>query len=206
MLEQLKIIPTLLSTVGSFFNGDFSVEKIFWLVAIFGTGLFITRAFLLILGFGDDSISDADASVGGDIDADSGLHIFSLTTITSFLMMFGWSGLAACKGFQLSEPLSILIAFFVGLVSMLVIASVMRFIFSLGDPGDTFKAEEAVGTVAEVFEKIPQNGKGMVFVMIKGGRREFSATSADGEEIPSFTKVTITKLIAIDAVIVKRVE
>ncbi|MGI6524554.1 MAG: hypothetical protein ACOX2O_04570 [Bdellovibrionota bacterium] len=180
---------------------DFSLELFFWICAIIGTLIFSIRLFMTISGLGGDDLISEGVD---DIDADSGLNLISLTTVVAFIMMFGWVGIASLKADNVGAGFSILFATVAGLLTMVLIAYLFKWIFSLTEQGDVFQPSDALGKTAEVFEKISAGGKGMVFLNMQGHRREFTATSEDGEEIPSFTKVVIQKIVDQSSVVVKK--
>ena len=158
-------------------------EIIFWFCALSGSGLFLIQFFLNLIG--SDSESDDNSA--------DGFQWLSKQTITSFLMMFGWVGLAGLKEFGFSVPISVLMAVAAGMSAMLVTGMVFHFARKLRSTGTVFKLEEAIGKEASVYQRIPKDGVGKVSLALQEMTHEIDAISLSGEEIDSFSQVQIVR-------------
>lgn len=101
-------------------------------------------------------VGDADAEVdAGDVDGDAG--VFSVRAVLGFLLGFGWGGYVAVQ-FGGSVPLAILVGLVVGAFMFLVVAGVMRLIYSLKSDGSLNYAS-LVGRTGTVYVTIPPHGE-----------------------------------------------
>lgn len=160
-----------------------SKEIIFWFCALSGSGLFLIQFFLNLIG------TDAETDEGFD----DGFHWLSKQTITSFLMMFGWVGLAGVKEFELNMLLSVILAIVAGVSAMAVTALIFYFLRKLRSTGTVFKLEEAIGKEAAVYQRIPKNGVGKITLALQEMTHEIDAISLSGDEIDSFSQVQIVR-------------
>lgn len=162
----------------------FTKDDFFWFSALAGSGMFAIQFILYFIGL------DAE-------DPDQGsAHNFkwlSKQTLTGFLMMFGWVGLACKKELQFSAPASTAIAIGAGLFAMLVIGLIFKLARKLHSPGALFSLQDAIGKKAFVYQQIPKAGSGKISVSLYGMTHEIDAISIDGDEVASFTQVEIIK-------------
>ena len=206
-------------------NADFltsasPLENIFLFCAICGAVFFIIRFVMMLMGAGTEGADaidggmdmDMDGGDVGDIDVDDASHsdtlfgILSINTVTAFVMMFGWAGLTCYKQFSLGAAASIIVAFLVGVLCMLITAYLFKLSGKLVSKGGTFNINTAVGKKASVYQQIPADGKGRINLNIPGSNtRELNAVSADHKDIESFKTVKIVKVIDNNTVSVKQV-
>ena len=195
------------------FSSTDGTGLIFWGTAILGTVFFLLRVLLLIVGGFADVDGDALHSDATDIHGD-GSHgdgtdvsfkLVSLNSITGFIMMFGWAGLASYLQFNLNSGISLLIALVVGLMSMYLTTMLFRMAMKLTSPGEVFDINSTVGVHGEVYLTIPSNGTGKITVTVNGVSRMFDAVSEEKNEITSFKKIVVTKIINSDTLSVKEI-
>lgn len=155
------------------------------------------------LEFGSSSHLEHHGDLHGD-STDSSFRLFSLNTIGSFLMMFGWSGLCAYSQFHWSEGGSVAIAFAVGFGAMIVTAVLYSLAFRLASEGANFNPKDAVGLTATVYQRIPAAGIGKIQVTINDQLYELEAKAEDGSEISSFEAVQVHKVLENGMVVVGR--
>jgi hypothetical protein len=183
-----------------FFSSADMLGKIFWLCAISGTLFFALRLLMMLIG------SDG---ADGDLDFEGSDHAFevlSITSITAFIMMFGWSGLTCHLQYGYSSPKSILIALGVGVFAMMTIAWLFQIAKSLTSRGSVFNIDDAIGLNAQVYQEIPAKGIGKINVtMRKGFSRELDASSTDNVKIASFQSVKIVKVVDARTVSVRKI-
>ncbi|MGE0268237.1 MAG: hypothetical protein AB7S78_07265 [Candidatus Omnitrophota bacterium] len=171
--------------------------KVFWCCAIGGTAFFIIRLVMMLIGHDFDApIDGMDHDIHLDTHSDAAFQMFSINSVTAFLMMFGWGGLTAFVQFKLGPSLSIIIAFIVGVAAMFTIATLFKLAMGLVSKGEVFKIEETVGLNASVYQRIPADGVGKVNVSLPGGiLRELDAVSEGKVEIESFKTVKVIKVV-----------
>lgn len=156
-------------------------DKIFWVVAILGSGLFLIMLVITIVAGG----ADVDGDFGGNVDldgGDGGFGFFTIKNLIAFFTIFGWSGIAAIEN-DLSNTWVIIIATICGLIMMFIMASLFYLISKLHDSG-TLEIKNAIGNVGEVYLVIgaKRESIGKVTVRIQGALRELEALT-DAEEV-----------------------
>lgn len=165
-----------------------STQKVFWVIAIVFSALFLFQFVMSLFGLD----SDSDADLGGDIDgdaefgADHGEHgysldpsftIFSLRGIISFFTFFGWTGVWLLnRGWSILPTVGL--AFLSGAVAMTVVAY-MIYQFSRLEKSGTQDIFSAVHEKGKVYLTIPAAGEGLgkVHLRLEGVYREFDAVS-----------------------------
>ena len=166
-----------------------SYEKSLWMMAIPATFLFIVQTAIAVF-------IDGNGDIDSDLDTDfepSGLELFSIRNGISFLMVFGWTSIAFA-GTGVPRIIYLPIAFICGSLIVLVMASVMRFLYGMASSG-TYALVEAINRFGTVSVTIPgnRNGIGKVFVNIREQTRELSAIADD--EIKVGRHVTVLDVI-----------
>lgn len=196
------------------FQNANGTEMVFWGAAILGTVFFFLRIVMMIVGgfaddMGHDAAHDGMDSADGDTHdgdgSDASFKLVSLNSITGFIMMFGWAGLASYVQFQLNGALSILIAFIVGLLCMVITAYLFKLAMKLHSPGAHFDINNSIGTTGEVYLRIPATEIGKVKLNVNSETRIVEAVSADKVEIDSFKRVEIISVVNTDTVSVREI-
>ncbi len=158
-------------------------DKMFWIVALVGSLLFIVMLIATFIG-GD---IDADSDIGGtavDFDLDSGgFHFFTIKNLIAFFTIFGWAGISAIEA-DLSKGMVIFVAIASGLLMMLVMATLFFFISRLNDSG-TLVTKNAIGAIGDVYLTVgaTRSRIGKVNVRIQGALRELEALTDDDADL-----------------------
>ena len=173
----------------------------YWVLAILSSIVFIVQAIATFVGF------DADTDVsGGDADFDAdGFHIVSIKTIVCFILGFGWTG--ALFWDTIENPILLtLLALVVGLIFMFTRALLLRWVMKL-DKDNTFRTEQTVGLVADVYLRIPASrmSTGKIIVSLNGSIHELEALTDDTETIPTGGKAEIVAVVKGSTVLVKKI-
>jgi len=179
-----------------------SLQKIHWVIALPSTTIFIIQLVLtLVGGDSDDFDTDGDADFDG---VDDGMHIFSIKSIMSFLMFYGWTGLAAIERGGMAWWGVSGISLLVGAIMMFFTAWLLFMLLKLQESG-TMKISNAIGKQAEVYLTIPakKQGEGKVQLIIQGGYKTLNAITEDTEDIKTGLFVEVVE-VQNDTLIVKR--
>lgn len=157
-------------------------DKIFWIIALIGSGLFVVMMLVTFITGGGDMDVDGDFNGDMDMDADGGFSFFTIKNLIAFFTIFGWSGIAALEN-DLAKPYVILIATVCGLIMMFIMAGLFYLISKLHDSG-TLEIKNAIGNIGEVYLTIGESRSsiGKVNVRIQGALRELEALTDD--ELP----------------------
>jgi hypothetical protein len=181
-----------------------STDTLFWICAVIGTTLFILR---MLMAFAGGAFSVDDFDMPEDIHADGmstetdahnsilSFKILTLHSLSGFLMLFGWAGLACRTEFELSYSLSLLIAMVSGICMMVLTALIMKGAHRLEAPGTLFSIEKTVGLIGITYQQIPAYGQGKVLVTVDSITRELLAQSHNQKDILSFTRIKIVGII-----------
>lgn len=171
-----------------FSNLDF-LSKLYWIIAIVGSLIFIVVLIMAFTGGDADDIGDIDA----DIEADTGIgfQFLSFKNIVGFFTIFGWSGIA-CIDAGLPTYLTLTISFFSGLLMMTIMAALFYFMAKLADSG-TLKYKNAIDAIGEVYLTIGANRSkmGKVSVRVQGSLRELEALTDSFTDLKSGTIIKV---------------
>lgn len=148
--------------------------------------------------FGHDHVHDGDGTL------DAGLRLFTFRGLIAFFSVMGWVGVV-CAVNSLSTPLSILISFASGLLAMLAVAYIMKWLLGLQYDG-TENIRFALGVSGTVYMKVPpaRSGKGKVNCIIQGKLSEKSAVTDEETELLYGEEVVVIGITGEDTLIVKR--
>jgi len=167
-----------------FSNLDF-LAKIYWIIAIAGSFIFIIVMIMAFMGGDADDIEDIDS------DAGIGFQFITFKNLVGFFTIFGWSGIA-CIDAGLPMPLTIVISIISGLVMMTIMAALFYFMMKLTDSG-TLKYKNAIGAIGEVYLTIgaDRTKMGKVSVRVQGAVRELEALTDSFTELKSGTIIKV---------------
>lgn len=166
---------------------DYSIYMIIAGIATFAA---IVLTIMSFFGIGGD---DMDFG-GGDMDADGGL--FSVRSIIGFVLGFGWGGVIG-EGMGLGWGGCLGMALGIGAGMFLIIAILMKFIYSLKSDG-TLRYESLVGMTAKVYLTIPPAGKHGGQVMVSHPSQLFYLPAVQrGEE--SLPANSIVRILEVDS-------
>lgn len=154
-----------------------------------GSVFFALRIVVSVVGgFDSGSADELDGTEGA-------FKLLSLNSITSFMAMFGWVGLACVYQFKLSLLISVGIAVIFGFLAMYVTTLLFRLAAKLKSGGATFNIKESIGQNGEIYIRIPPAGVGRIRLSINEVKYEFDAVSENGDAIDSFEKAAVTRVI-----------
>lgn len=176
-----------------FFTSMDGSQQFYWYVAIGASVFFIIQTIMTFIGADADTGVDADFDGNLD-DAGSPFQLFSLRNLVNFLLGFGWGGATLYGSIESKFWLGV-VAFLIGASFILVFFLVMRGLLRLSED-NSFKIENTIGKMADVYLTIPaeKKGKGKVFVSLKGSTRELPAITAFREDLKVGSLVKVVEL------------
>lgn len=213
-----------------FWNNFTLIEKVFIFIAMPSTVLLIIQLLLQLIGIdsdhdiGNDNIdengpdylnngenkfeaSDSHPFEQNDIFAAlRSFHLFTFRGFVSFFAISGWTGLLFMK-LLLHPIISIILAFICGLVSMVLLALLVKMLMRLQSDG-TINLKNAIGIQGEVYLRIPANnqGKGKVSFLIQERFREFDAITYEKDTLLTGTMIRVVDVISNDVVVVEKID
>ncbi len=175
--------------------------QIFWGIAIVTSIFFVIQTIMAFMGL------DADTDDGASfetVEMEGLSGYFSFRNLINFLLGYGWGGVLLQSAIPNKVWLEVA-AVGVGLVFVLVFVFILRQVMKLSTD-KTFQLDEALGLIADTYLRIPaaKKGTGKVMVSVRGSMHEIDAMT-EGEDIPTGTKVRVTKVIGSELLEVERV-
>ena len=177
-------------------------EKIYWLVALISSAIFVVLIILTIVGGdADDMGGDVDAEVDGD--GGIGFQFLSFKNLMGFFTIFGWSGIACLDG-GLSKVLTVGISVFCGLLMMTAMAALFYYLAKLQSSG-TLKLKNALNEIGEVYLTIGANRSkiGKVSINVQGTLRELEALTDEEHDLTQSNVVRVKEITANGILIVE---
>lgn len=178
------------------------------------TIVLVVEIILSLIGLSDGGVDlpdgvDSDAlDVGGEADTSpvdlDGFHIFTVRTIISFFVAFGWMGVSLSRS-ALAPVWSMLISLAFGLLVMFLVALLMYGIYRLQSDG-TADNRNALGTAGTVYMTIPaqRTGRGKVNVMLQGAYVERDAVTDEATPLPYGTEIVVVGVSGENTLIVSK--
>lgn len=165
----------------------------FTVLAVIGTAVFLLRLVMLFAGqhLGDMHV---DSGGGGDAhhgDSSQAFEVLSLQSFAAFFMGFGWGGLGALKGSQMSMTPSLLIAAVAGVAMVWLLALLLKGVSDLQSSG-SIPITQTIGTEGDVYADVPgsKSGQGQVRVTVNNHQRIYNALT-EGQPLPTNTRIRV---------------
>ena len=183
----------ILLDISTWWQGAPFFEKIFWVIAILFSALFLVQAIMSFTGDGDTAEGDADASV--NFDDGIGYQFFTIKNLVAFFTVFGWTGIAYIKG-GMSKGLTIGAAVLAGTLMVAIMALLFRSMSKLKHSG-TLEISNALNKIGETYLFIPaqRNGYGKVHIKVQGSLQELQAITDDEKDIPTGKLVKVVEIL-----------
>lgn len=161
--------------------------------ALLGTGIFVLRIAMMLIG--GDGIDGGDTDAGGSLDGDDStgaFEILSVQSVSAFLMGFGWVGIGCFLGAHWSSSVALVVGSLGGFLMVWIMGSVLGAVRGLESSGN-IPLDRALGKVGEVYARVPAAGagKGQVKLVLSNHQRIYNAIS-ESSELSSGTRVRVT--------------
>jgi hypothetical protein len=185
----------------TWWSGMQVAEKVYWLIAIPFTLIFLIMMVLTLIG-GDVDSADMDVDMEMDTDTGIGFQYLSIKNLVGFFTIFGWTGvasLASGKGMVFTVIVSVL----AGLLMMTIMSTIVYLMGKLTEQGN-LNLKNAVGKIATTYLTIPAERKGMGKIQIKvQGFRTLDAITDEKEDIKTGAVVEVVEVINDQVLLVK---
>ncbi len=201
---------------GLFWDTLTTLGKIYWIIAIPSTAIFVIIFLLSLIGADKDVDSHIDFSghIGleqdihaGEVSGHMGFgdYFLSFKAIMSFLTMFSWIGIAGLSA-NLLPIITIIISLFAGLIMMTAISALLYYMSRLQYSG-TMEFKNAIGQIGDVYITIPANKSavGKVQVKVQGSLRTLDAVTEENEDLKPNTDIEILNVLENNILLVKKV-
>ena len=187
--------------------------RAYWVIAIAVSIIFIIQMVLTLVGLGDTDaggdLGDFDAG-GGDLgdgngdtmDTGGAIQLFTIRNTVNFLLGVGWGGVCLSSVIE-NRFLLAVAAILCGCIMVAAFILMYRQLMKLEGNG-SYRIEESVGQVCEVYIRIPgqRSGSGKVQISFHGSVQELPAQT-EGDAIPSGMKVKVTQVVERSVLIVE---
>lgn len=177
---------------------DWTIGTTYLVCAVLAGTVIVVQLVLGLVGIGGaDADVDTDGADGGHDghDGHDGLPLLSVRAISSAIVMFGLLGLTGTQN-GWGQNATLAIASLGALTVLFLVAYAMKLQTKLDSSG-TVDASAAVGTVARVYLRIPEqdSGRGKITVEIQGRTAEYEAFTL-GPAIATGAPVDVLRLAA----------
>jgi len=180
-----------------------AAEKIFWLIALPFTAVFLFQLVLTFIGGDTDHMNlSADHDVAIDGDHGIGFQFLSIKNLIGFFSIMGWTGIAMING---GKPLgiTIVVSTIAGLLMMVIMAAMIYYLGKLSET-NVLNLKNAKGKVGTVYLRIPAQRKGMGKVQINvQGFQTLNAITDERDEIKTGAVVEVVDSIDNEVLLVK---
>lgn len=174
------------------FNALAWFPKVFWMIAIIASFIFLITIIMSFAGGDTDDFGDVDADIDGDTGI--GFQFITFKNLVGFFTIFGWSGIA-CIDAGLSQTLTIIIAIACGMVMMVIMAAMFYSMRKLSDSG-TLDYNNALNQIGEVYLTVGANRSkiGKAHVRIQGALRELEALTDHPSDLKTGTVIQVKEV------------
>ena len=168
-----------------FFNALDSYAKVYFLIAVISTTIFVIKVILMFMG-ADDSLDISD-------DSSDAFELVSIQSILAFLMGFGWIGLAARNEWGMNSILSLIVGGLFGFAMMLLVTFLMKQVKKLNKSAK-FDINDCIGIIGKAYTDLKPDELGQVQVKVAGKLMIFDAINFTQEKIEFFAPIIVDKV------------
>lgn len=182
-----------MGTFSSWWDGLNLILRIYWVIAVPFTVIFLLQLLLSFFGGGDHPDDTPDA----DVSSDHGINFQFITfkNMVGFFTIFAWTGIA-CLDAGLSNGITLLISSLAGIGMMILMAGIYYLLSRAGADG-TLKMDRAIGLEGEVYLTIPSSRTsiGKVQILVMGSLRTLDAMTDAEKDIPTGRIISVSDII-----------
>lgn len=185
----------------NWWQGMLAAEKVYWIIAIPFTLIFLIMMVMTLIG-GD--LDSADMDVDMEMDTDTGIDFqyLSIKNLVGFFTIFGWTGVA-CLASGKSIVFTVIVSVLAGLLMMTIMSTIVYLMGKLTEQGN-LNLKNAIGKIATVYLTIPAERKGMGKIQVKvQGFRTLDTITDETEDIKTGAVVEVVDVINNQVLLVK---
>jgi hypothetical protein len=185
----------------NWWQGMLAAEKVYWIIAIPFTLIFLIMMVMTLLG-GDLDSADMDVDMEMDSDTGIGFQYLSIKNLVGFFTIFGWTGIA-CLASGKSMVFTVIVSVLAGLLMMTIMSTIVYLMGKLTEQGN-LNLQNAIGKIATAYLTIPAERKGMGKIQVKvQGFRTLDAITDEKEDIKTGAVVEVVDVINNQVLLVK---
>lgn len=167
-----------------------NLQNIFLVISLFSTIFYIVKMCLFLFLGGDVEV---DSDFDSLCDTDPSFSFFSIQSMLAFFMGFGWVGLFALTQLKASILISVICAFFVGIIFMFISAWLMFMVKKL-DKRIVVDLNTIVGTTGKAYTLFKPKSEGQIEIVINNKLDILRAINMTDEEIEAFAQIKVEKV------------
>ncbi len=169
--------------------------KIIWGITLAATATFIVQSIMTFLGAdaGDfEAALDSSSDFSG---LDTGMNLLTFRNLVNFSLGFGWT-VVLFEEVIPSRTLLISLAILVGILLVVAVMYLFKFLSSMQQSGNVDVYRSAKGCTGTVYLTVPahKSGEGKVQISISNAVREYAAVT-EGEKLENGTPVKVVEVI-----------
>ena len=171
------------------------------------TLIFLIQTVMTFLGADADSDFDVDVDTsmdGADLsNIEGGSNLYTFRNFVNFFLGFGWTAILLQEQVK-STALRIFIAVLVGVVLVVAVMYLFKWLSTMQQSGNINVYQAAAGCQGKCYLTIPaeRSGEGKVQITIQGAVREYNAVT-DGDTIKTGTPVKVIEAIDANTLLVE---
>ena len=200
--------------------------KVLWAVTLSASLVFVIQTVMTFLGAAGDSdfdintdvdagapgdLADGSIDVGGGPDAaetghlGSGMNLLTFRNFVNFLIGFGWTAILLKDGVP-STGLRMLIAIAVGIVLVVLVMLLFKWLTDMQESGNIHVYKSAVGCEGTVYLTIPgeRAGEGKIQITINNAVREYAAVT-DGPTLKTGVRIRVVEVVSANTMLVEEI-
>ena len=200
--------------------------KVLWAVTLSASLVFVIQTVMTFLGAAGDSdfdintdvdasapgdLADGSVDVGGGPDSSetghlgSGMNLLTFRNFVNFLIGFGWTAILL-KDSVPSTGLRMLIAIAVGIVLVVLVMLLFKWLTDMQESGNINVYKSAVGCEGTVYLTIPgeRAGEGKIQITINNAVREYAAVT-DGPTLKTGLRIRVVEVVSANTMLVEEI-
>ena len=177
--------------------------KVIWCITLAASLIFIIQTIMTFIGADTGGDMDVDASFDTDVDmadvdaavGSGGVNLYTFRNFVNFFLGFGWTAVIL-NGSVKSTGLLLLFAILVGIIFVVMVMYLFKWLYSMQQTGNINVYKSAVGCTGTVYLPIPaeRGGEGKVQITINNAVREYNALT-EGEALNTGTPIKVIEVI-----------
>lgn len=177
-------------------------EKVYWIIALVSSVIFIILLVLTFLGGEVDDMGDVDADIDGDTGI--GFQFLSFKNLMGFFTIFGWTGISSMNA-GYSNGVTLAISIGCGLLMMTAMATLFYYLGKLTSSG-SLQIKNALNNIGEVYLTIGANRSsiGKVQINVQGSLRELEALTDEDVDLRQGDIIQVTQVTTNGILIVNK--
>ncbi len=200
--------------------------KVLWAVTLSASLVFVIQTVMTFLGAAGDTdfdintdmdtagpsdVGDGSVDVGADVETGesghlgTGMNLLTFRNFINFLIGFGWTAILLKDSIP-STGLRMLIAILVGVVLVVIVMLLFKWLTDMQQSGNINVFKSAVDCEGTVYLTIPgeRAGEGKVQITINNAVREYAAVT-DGPTLKTGQRIRVVEVVSANTLLVEEI-